>query len=147
MHDVWTAGDGCPSSHTRIRQLYAEKVKPVFENYKRGDGDIGLRRSHKSTSNEKKTPAVPKRKSLRLTSPAAIAETDPCPPSQNISSIPESEASKRGSSRQSPMNPRYLKWMSDHGNLLFDVFSVEQMVKTRKKGMRLILSFMKTRKM
>ena len=37
VHDVWTAGDGCPMSVIGISKKFTEKVRPIFERYKKGD--------------------------------------------------------------------------------------------------------------
>ena len=166
VHEIWTAGDGCPISVYGIQKLFTEKVKPIYDSYRRGDHCGTKRRHRKTDSGEKKEP---QRKSTRIKSPEAASQTpeqlqqqqqpseeaDLCLSSPTVEGqtktdsfttpkLSSTETAKSASvattSRRNPTrhaalspNPRYEQWMSDYGNLMLDVFSLENMIKARKE--------------
>ena len=185
VHDIWTAGDGCPLTVGRISSIYTQNVKPVFKSYKYGS--LSIKRSHKKTASDEKK--LPQRKSSRIKSPVqqqALQEQTPQQQEQQqqqrtplqqqeqntpqqqqeqqtelqqiqqvqvqndepVHSTPSTSKNDKSTSEEkhtksnrkatrrclNAENPRYVKWMNEKGKLLFDVFSIEQMIKTRKSG-------------
>ena len=144
VEKIWKSGDGCPKSKSTIIYQFEKTVLPAYQKFRKGDTGGGSSKKKKKKVNDSPQVQTPARTSLRSPAPSSVDHDHDLSSSDHLDSRDQLGADDNVQavqgqhghvSKRKEGKERKELWMKEHGDMLFDVFSENAMVKTLEEEM------------
>ena len=144
VEKIWKSGDGCPKSKSTIIYQFEKTVLPAYQKFRKGDTGGGSSKKKKKKVNDSPQVQTPARTSLRSPAPSSVDHDHDLSSSDHLDgrdqlgagdNVQAVQGQHGHVSKRKEGKERKELWMKEHGDMLFDVFSENAMVKTLEEEM------------